>query len=294
MKQACMDKVCPVGCGMHGKCVEGQCICQQGWKGPNCKDPDCPNDCSGHGQCAFQSVHSPGQCICNYGWGGAGCQRQAVYSQLKTCPNDCSANGLCMDGICACNVGFKGADCSDILCSGMMTGPKCDQPRCPNDCNGKGLCMNGVCACWGAFAGKDCKIPLACQEMCLDLCEAAVNHKGEERCDNCIGMCESSAGKATSPFGGPKLGAHNPFEDLQSTLLQANATGFSPRQPATTSMHRKTKKGHAHHEVYQRPEKPVNTAFISTGQESHHKSHAHHHHEEVSATRVLPLVHSVL
>ena len=68
----------------------------------------------------FEHWH-PGQCICNYGWGGAGCQRQAVYSQLKTCPNDCSANGLCMDGICACNVGFKGADCSDILCSGGPT-----------------------------------------------------------------------------------------------------------------------------------------------------------------------------
>merc|ERR1719454_2510937 len=108
---SCMDKICPVGCGLHGKCIDGKCVCQQGWQGPNCKDPQCPNDCAGHGQCVFQSVHSPGQCICNFGWGGAGCQRVAVYAQLRTCPNDCAGNGLCMDGMCACWGFYAGYDC---------------------------------------------------------------------------------------------------------------------------------------------------------------------------------------
>lgn len=293
--QACMDQVCPVGCGMHGKCIKGKCVCQQGWQGPNCKDPQCANDCAGHGQCSFQSVHSPGQCICNYGWGGAGCQRVAVYSAMRKCPNDCSANGLCMDGTCGCNVGFKGPDCSDIICSGMMTGPKCDQPRCPNDCNGRGLCLNGMCACWGFYAGKDCKMPVACQESCLHLCDTdPPTTESKQKCNTCIGTCESAAPKSSSVFGGPSLGAHNPFEDLQSTFLQ-NGANASKAHPSSewSAMHKKKK--HAHHEVYAVEEKPrPAAAFISTAKSGHHGHHHHHHHHhshhhaEVSATPIVP------
>jgi hypothetical protein len=280
---SCMDKICPVGCGMHGKCVEGVCVCQQGWQGPNCKDPQCPNNCAGHGQCSFQSPHSPGQCICNYGWGGAGCQRVALYAQLQQCPNDCSGNGLCMNGMCACNVGFSGADCTEIICSGMMTGPKCDQQRCPNDCSGRGLCMNGVCACWAAYAGNSCRMPVACRETCYSVCEAPGR---EERCISCIGSCESSAPRTQSKLGGPPLGLHNPFEDLQSTFLQKNATPVKPGYPhpipaASFNTHQHLKKvhhtsakhHHHHHEV----------SLVSFPQR-----HSHHHFE-VSATEVTPL-----
>jgi hypothetical protein len=223
-------------------------------------------------------VHSPGQCICNYGWGGAGCQRVAVYAQMKKCPNDCSGNGLCMDGRCSCNVGSKGPDCSDTICSGMMSGPKCDQPRCPNDCNGRGLCMNGMCACWGYYAGKECKIPVQCQETCFDLCEQPGS---EQKCNSCIGMCESSAPRSSSIFGGPALGVHNPFEDLQSTLLQQNTTAVRPSSEWTSMQHKKKvhKKSHSHREVH--------AEFISTGNHPHagHHENLHaRHHAEVSAT----------
>jgi len=261
--QQCLDKVCPVGCGMHGKCIDGACTCQQGWQGPNCKDPQCPNNCAGHGQCSFQSVHSPGQCICNYGWGGAGCQRLAVYSQLKTCPNDCGGNGLCMDGMCACNVGFKGPDCTDIVCSGMMTGPKCDQPRCKNDCSGRGLCMNGMCACWGFYAGPSCNMPVQCSTTCSAICDS-VAEDAEQRCNACVGMCESAAPRSSSVFGSPALGVHNPFEDLQSTLLQQNATAIEPSSE-WTAMQQKNEL---------------------------HKKHSGHH-TEVSATRIAATLQSV-
>lgn len=68
--------------------------------------------------------------------------------------------------------------------------------------------MNGACACWASFAGRDCKLPVACQESCHEVCET---HGQEESCNACIGVCESS--KASGA-----LGAHNAFEDLQSTL----------------------------------------------------------------------------
>jgi len=261
--QQCLDKVCPVGCGMHGKCVEGACTCQQGWQGPNCKDPQCPNDCAGHGQCSFQSVHSPGQCICNYGWGGAGCQRAAVYTQLKTCPNDCGGNGLCMDGMCACNVGFKGPDCTDRVCSAGLAGPKCDQPRCKDDCSGRGLCMNGMCACWGFYAGPSCNMPVQCATTCSAICDS-VAEGAEQRCNACVGMCESAAPKSSSVFGGPALGVHNPFEDLQSTLLQQNATAIEASSE-WTAMQQKNEL---------------------------HKKHSGHH-TEVSATRIAATLQSV-
>jgi hypothetical protein len=190
-----------------------------------------------------------------------------------------------MDGFCACNVGFKGPDCSDMLCAGGMVGPKCDQPRCENDCNGRGLCMNGMCACWGAYAGKSCALPVVCQEPCLDVCEMPGM---EEKCNNCIGLCESSK-------SGAALGAHNVFEDLQSTLLQQNTTAVKPSHKSEWhAMQHKSKKSHSHHEVYQRPEKPHGTAFIATAEHSHTSHHHGHHHAEVSATRIIPTVRSVL
>jgi len=154
----------------------------------------------------------------------------------------------------------------------------------------------------------------------------------EEKCNNCIGMCESSAPRSSSVFGGPPLGVHNPFEDLQSTLLQQNTTA---RKPVTGSewsaMHRQTpraqapqksqkshrKKSHTHHEVsftqrevkhpakknkshahaevYQKVEKlKRGTGFVETGQHAHAAHHHSHHHAEVSATWIAPVVETML
>lgn len=208
LAEVCLQRICPSACGLHGECVNGACVCQQGWQGASCLDPQCPSDCGGHGQCLFQSEHSPGQCVCDGGWAGFACQRVAMYTQLRRCPSDCSGNGLCMDGSCACNVGFKGPGCNDAVCPPGMTGPKCDRQRCPNDCQGRGLCLNGKCACWASFAGADCKMPMACQESCQSSCDSSSQ---DEKCNACIGMCETSISTGS-------LGSHNPLEDLQSTF----------------------------------------------------------------------------
>merc|ERR1719456_561991 len=113
--------------------------------------------------------------------------------------------------------------------------------------------MNGLCACWSFYAGTDCKIPVQCAETCLDLCNTAGQ---ERRCNSCIGMCESSAPRSSSVFGGPPLGVHNPFEDLQTTLLQSNKTG---KKQASSEWLAMRKKQHVHHEVTQATKKKKKT-----------------------------------
>ncbi|KAE8741134.1 hypothetical protein FOCC_FOCC013392 [Frankliniella occidentalis] len=38
--------VCPDDCPVNRTCVNGQCICPEGWSGPHCAEPLCPNNCS--------------------------------------------------------------------------------------------------------------------------------------------------------------------------------------------------------------------------------------------------------
>lgn len=170
-----------------------------------------------------------------------------------------------MNGMCACNVGFSGNDCSELVCTGMMSGPNCDQLRCPNDCNGRGLCMNGMCACWSAYGGASCMMPIVCKESCGTTCDTPGL---EDRCTSCIGMCESSAPKVSNPVGSsfahqhPALGVHNPYEDLQSTFLQENYTA---------------KPGHTHHSH------KVHSSLIAIAVNSSSGKHHRTRHKETAA-----------
>jgi len=276
---ACQDQICP-DCGEFGECVaeEGACRCQQGWTGPNCRDPQCPGDCGGHGLCMFASAHGPGECSCEYGWAGAGCQRIALYAKLRTCPNDCSGNGLCLNGVCVCNIGFSGPSCSGAQCGPGRSGPSCEQLSCPNDCSGQGLCMNGQCACLDTFVGRQCSIPVQCQEACAGACVADENSEG---CLFCVGHCGAAA------RGHPRLGRHNPFEDLRATFLQekvadaaSSASGAgAPRRGgegahATATRHVRKRRKHREVSATRLPQAP--------------RTLVRRRHAEVSAVRVQP------
>jgi len=104
--------------------------------------------------------------------------------------------------------------------------------------------MNGKCACWLGFSGVDCSIPSQCFEACANVCEADT---GGEKCKYCVGQCQTINKH-------PVLGVHNPYDDLETTLLQ------NGKQNAT--------KLHHHHH------KEVSTLLLQT-------SPALHHHEEV-------------
>ncbi|XP_043386012.1 tenascin isoform X4 [Chelonia mydas] len=147
------------------------CICEPGWKGPNCSEPECPNNCNNKGRCVN------GKCICDEGFTGEDC------SQL-TCPNDCSDQGKCINGVCLCFEEYTGEDCSEELCpvacrehgkcvNGRcvcdegFTGEDCSEPLCPNNCNNRGRCVEKECVCDEGYTGEDCG-ELICPNDCYD------------------------------------------------------------------------------------------------------------------------------
>ncbi|XP_068429840.1 tenascin-like isoform X1 [Clinocottus analis] len=161
-------------CHGHGKySVEiCGCVCEPGWKGPNCTEPECPGNCQNRGRCV------DGACECFKGFAGADCAPEV-------CPADCGAHGLCVGGVCICSEGFLGDDCSrtvkcpngcrgrgrcadgDCVCDEPWAGSDCSELICPKDCYDRGRCQNGTCHCDEGYAGEDCG-----ERACADNCHS--------------------------------------------------------------------------------------------------------------------------
>ncbi|XP_033979429.1 tenascin-like isoform X3 [Trematomus bernacchii] len=181
----CSEPECPNDCQDRGLCVGGKCVCFKGFTGKDCALDDCPVDCGTYGQCVG------GECICSYGYYGEDC------SQTK-CLNNCQGRGRCEDGDCVCDEPWTGPDCSELICpkdcydrgrcvNGTcycdegFTGEDCGEHTCPNNCQSNGYCVDGKCVCAAGFNGEDCS-----RVMCLNDC----NDRGT--CFN--GMCICDAG----------------------------------------------------------------------------------------------------
>ncbi|XP_071013076.1 tenascin-like isoform X3 [Oncorhynchus clarkii lewisi] len=145
------------------------CVCEPGWKGPNCTEPECPNFCQDQGRCI------DGKCVCFEGFYGDDCS-------MELCQVDCGDNGECIDAMCICEEGFTGNDCSqtnclnnclgrgrcvddECVCDEPWTGYDCSELICPNDCYDRGRCVNGTCFCEEGFTGVDCGEP-TCPSNC--------------------------------------------------------------------------------------------------------------------------------
>jgi len=66
---------CPFNCGgsSNGQCINGLCLCEGGYYGPDCSLSWCPNACSGNGVCTKEGV-----CMCHLDWEGADCSSLAA------------------------------------------------------------------------------------------------------------------------------------------------------------------------------------------------------------------------
>ncbi|XP_031233512.1 tenascin isoform X2 [Mastomys coucha] len=166
----CSEPECPGNCNLRGQCLDGQCICDEGFTGENCSQLACPNDCNDQGRCVN------GVCVCFEGYAGLDCG-------LEVCPVPCSEeHGMCVDGRCVCKDGFAGDDCNEPLCLNNcynrgrcvenecvcnegFTGEDCSELICPNDCFDRGRCVNGTCYCEEGFTGEDCG-ELTCPNDC--------------------------------------------------------------------------------------------------------------------------------
>uniref|UniRef100_A0A4W5KQ79 EGF-like domain-containing protein n=1 Tax=Hucho hucho TaxID=62062 RepID=A0A4W5KQ79_9TELE len=134
----CSSESCPGNCNNKGRCVNGQCVCDTGFTGPDCSTKACPGNCKNGGKCVN------GKCVCDSGFTGP-------YCSTKSCPGNCSNRGKCVNGQCVCDSGF--------------TGPDCSAKACPNNCSNKGRCVNGKCVCEVGFSGQDCAAK-GCPDNC--------------------------------------------------------------------------------------------------------------------------------
>ncbi|XP_061056021.1 tenascin isoform X3 [Eubalaena glacialis] len=184
----CSEPECPGNCHLRGQCLDGQCVCDKGFMGDDCGQLACPSDCNDQGKCMN------GTCVCFEGYSGVDCGQEP-------CPVPCSEeHGRCVDGRCVCRDGFAGEDCNEPLClhncrgrgrcvenecvcDEGFTGDDCGELICPNDCFDRGRCVNGTCYCDEGFVGEDCG-QLACPHAC----------HGRGRCDE--GQCVCDEGFA--------------------------------------------------------------------------------------------------
>lgn len=166
------------------------CVCEPGWKGPNCTEPECPNDCQDQGRCV------DGKCECFEGFGGDDCG-------IELCLLDCGDYGHCVEGSCICEEGFIGEDCTqtnclnnclgrgrcmddECVCDEPWTGFDCSELICPNDCYDRGRCINGTCYCEDGYTGEDCgelTCPGNCNSrgMCVNgQCVCQTGYSGED------------------------------------------------------------------------------------------------------------------
>ncbi|XP_047228734.1 tenascin isoform X4 [Girardinichthys multiradiatus] len=180
----CTEAECPASCHDRGLCVDGKCECYKGFTGEDCALKTCPMDCRAHSQCVG------GICVCSDGFFGEDCSQ-------SRCLNNCLGRGRCEDGDCVCDEPWTGFDCSELICpkdcydrgrcvNGTcycdegFSGEDCGEHSCPNNCRGNGFCVDGKCVCTAGYSGKDCS-----QLTCLNDCN------GRGTCFNGMCICES-------------------------------------------------------------------------------------------------------
>lgn len=70
-----------LNCSGHGYCIEGECECNEGWKGPACHMPVCPNNCSAQ---LRQGTCYNVECVCDDGFAGGDCSQDISRGYWET------------------------------------------------------------------------------------------------------------------------------------------------------------------------------------------------------------------
>uniref|UniRef100_A0A7N8WR88 Tenascin C n=1 Tax=Mastacembelus armatus TaxID=205130 RepID=A0A7N8WR88_9TELE len=197
-------------CNGHGNWSTDtcSCVCDLGWKGPNCTESECPSDCQDQGRCV------DGKCECFEGFGGDDYCSQTNYCGDLTCPGNCNNRGMCVSGQCVCQNGYSGEDCSKLtcpkhcngrghcfngkcICNPGFEGEDCSALSCPDNCSNRGQCINGECVCDTGYQGEDCS-ELSCPNNCQDKgqcvngeCVCDTGYQGEDCSElSCPNNCQ--------------------------------------------------------------------------------------------------------
>merc|ERR1711968_202738 len=207
------DATCPGDCTgpSHGQCVDGKCVCKEGWFGESCSKMQpgtCKNNCNNKGKCVL------GVCECDDQYYGQSCEFDKCHSAAE-----CSNHGLCREGKCICEPKYFGHTCDKLRCPANtmsqsectsqvnghcdrdtgrcvchkgFAGVDCSMTACPFNCSFHGICNQGLCKCIDGYSGEDCglrpgmtaKDKILKDKMNVDACK--------QRCDKgCQKECAS-------------------------------------------------------------------------------------------------------
>ena len=248
---AAADPCAAVACGDHGACVDGGCMCVDGFGGTMCETAPDPclypapvfcdvgqhcvaGNCSGipghqaaegvhcggvvcaHGKCQF------GACDCEPGFSGAKCDDPDECAS-KPCQNGatCLQSGDAVEDLrarwqgiysCACAAGYSGTEC-----------------QCP-DCGVHGECNAKLakCDCHSGYAGAECQTDV--DECASTPCKnGATCTQGVDAysCACAAGFTGSDCGVRPSACASAPCEHGGTCEERQATAAAAGEVGFS-------------------------------------------------------------------
>jgi len=110
------DPCAGVTCLNGGTCIDGSCLCPNGYTGDDCgtvvaTDPCANVNCLNGGYC------NNGVCVCPSGYAGADCGTTVDPCANITCQN----GGSCVNGQCSCPEGYSGAACENVVTPSRVT-----------------------------------------------------------------------------------------------------------------------------------------------------------------------------
>ena len=204
----CDKYYCNPPCQNEGVCSGPfECSCADGWQGDLCELPSCNPECQ-HGQCIASD-----ECQCDEHWSGDACG-------IPICDPQCSVVATCKDvDTCQCDTGFTGGgyECETDYCYHALDWSSCSQS------NVSGFCFRGVCE---ETAGNDLCEGAKLLSVGDDLNESMEHNHASAAVYHCDGV-ETSGTDAYFALdiqgaGSFKLIA-NPAGDMDLALFLRNA-----------------------------------------------------------------------
>ena len=209
-KMFCSNVPCPSLCYGRGVCINGACVCRNGWGGSDC-EMKCEDGCRG---CSVANKCE--SCEQGFFLQGSGCVR--CSDSCLSCngsPDTCTAcakgselvgsvcKTSCIENCAACD-----EPCSRCDIGYFVEGGKCSQ--CDNNCRECSQNSKKCVSCRDGF-----KVYLnSCVPLCLDGCKVCeypcsscksgylLKEGACEACDNVCATCEGTRSKCTSCLTG--------------------------------------------------------------------------------------------
>uniref|UniRef100_A0A8C4R0G6 Delta-like protein n=1 Tax=Eptatretus burgeri TaxID=7764 RepID=A0A8C4R0G6_EPTBU len=159
-------------CGRHTPCKNGgtcknsqpdkyECICLEGFSGPDCEIVDRPcvtNPCQNGASC--RELDTGFACRCTTGWAGITCNENIDKCSYNTCAH----GGTCLNEfgfVCICPPQWTGKSC-------QVDVNECDENPCKNSQFCKNMIGDYFCRCLPGWTGKNCDYADPCQGQCLN------------------------------------------------------------------------------------------------------------------------------